>query len=105
MSDERDSSSYALYYFGFSANLGYPILYLEDLYVKPEWRRQKIATTLLQKLAGLALQRECIRLEWHVFSWNEEARAFYDAFGGKAKHDLIQMRLGRDALSELTRRM
>jgi SAM-dependent methyltransferase len=94
---------YALYYYGFSANLGRPFLYLEDLYVKPEWRRQKVARTLMKKLARYALEKECVRLEWHVYSFNTSARAFYDTLSAKAKDDLRQMRLEKKALLELAK--
>ncbi len=63
---------YALYYYGFSAKRGQPILYLEDLYVKPNYRGEGIG--------------------WHVFDWNEKAKAFYKSLGAYMREDLIQVR-------------
>lgn len=94
--------AYALYYYGFSANQGYPILYLEDLYVKPEYRNLGIGTRFLKRLAQHALQRNCCRLEWHVFSWNREAINFYKKIGGILKEDLIQVRLEKERLPKIT---
>lgn len=93
---------YALYYYGFSANQGFPILYLEDLYVKPDYRDLGIGTRFLKRLAQYALQKNCCRLEWHVFSWNREAIAFYKKIGGMLKEDLIQVRLEKEQLQKIT---
>lgn len=92
---------YALYYYGFSANRGFPILYLEDLYVKQEYRGQGIGNSFLKKLAKYAKQQECCRLEWHVFKWNDAAIEFYEKLGGAFREDLIQVRIESDALEIL----
>lgn len=92
---------YALYFYTFSANQGLPILYLEDLYVKPEYRKQGIGLGLLKQLARFASVRQCCRLEWHVFDWNESAIKFYQKIGGVFKDDLIQMRLEKESLLQL----
>lgn len=92
---------YALYYYGFSANQGHPILYLEDLYIKPEHRGLGIGSQLLKQMAQYALQKDCCRLEWHVFSWNDQAIRFYKKIGGVLREDLIQVRLDKDGLQKL----
>jgi L-amino acid N-acyltransferase YncA len=92
---------YALYYYAFSANQGRPILYLEDLYVKPEYRGLGIGSQFLKQLAKYATQNDCCRLEWHVFSWNDSAIGFYQKLGGVLRNDLIQVRLEKDALQRL----
>lgn len=92
---------YALYYYGFSANRGFPILYLEDLYVKQEYRGQGIGSSFLKKLARYAKQKECCRLEWHVYNWNDSAIEFYKKIGGIFRKDLIQVRIENDALERL----
>lgn len=92
---------YALYYYAFSANQGLPILYLEDLYVKPEYRGIGIGSQFLKQLAKYATQNDCCRLEWHVFSWNDSAISFYQKLGGVLRNDLIQVRLEKDALQRL----
>lgn len=92
---------YALYYYAFSANQGRPILYLEDLYVKPEYRGGGIGSQFLKQLAKYAIEKDCCRLEWHVFSWNASAISFYQKLGGILRNDLIQVRLENEALQRL----
>ena len=92
-SSEDKVIGYALYYYGFSSNQGRPILYLEDLYVKPEYREQGIGTEFLKKLATYAIKEGCCRLQWHVLAWNESAINFYRKLGGFLKEDSIQVRL------------
>jgi GNAT superfamily N-acetyltransferase len=62
-------------------------LYLEDLFVDPQWRRQGIARALLQRLAALAVERGCARFEWSVLDWNENAIRFYQSLGAKVLPD------------------
>lgn len=92
---------YVLYYYTFSANQGRPILYIEDLYVKLEYRGLGIASLFLKQLAKYAIQNDCCRLEWHVFSWNSSAISFYQKLGGVLKNELIQVRLENEALHKL----
>ena len=92
-SSEDKVIGYALYYYAFSTILGRPILYLEDLYVKPEYRGQGIGTEFLKKLATYAIKEGCCRLQWHVLAWNESAINFYRKLGGFLKEDSIQVRL------------
>lgn len=92
---------YALYYYTFSANQGAPILYLEDLYVKPEYRGYGIGSQFLKQLAQYARQKGCCRLEWHVFAWNESAIRFYENIGGVLRKDLVQVRLEKESMQKL----
>jgi RimJ/RimL family protein N-acetyltransferase len=75
---------------------------LEDLYVKPEYRGIGIGICFLKQLVQYALQKNCCRLEWHVFSWNEAAIKFYQKIGGTLKEDLIQVRLEKEHMQRLT---
>lgn len=92
---------YVLYYYAFSANQGLPILYVEDLYVKPEYRGMGIGSQFFKQLARYAIQKDCCRMEWHVFSWNDTAISFYQKLGGVLRNDLIQVRLEKAALQKL----
>lgn len=92
---------YALYFFGFSGWQGYPILYVDDLYVSAGYREAGIGTALLKKLAAYGQQHNCCRLEWHVFDWNDSAISFYQKIGGHLRKDLLLVRLERDALNQL----
>ncbi len=85
--------AYALYFYTFSAHQGYPVLYLEDLYVKPAYRKQGIGSALMSRLAQHAREHYCCRMEWHVLDWNQEAIAFYHKLDTHLRKDLILVRL------------
>lgn len=74
---------FALFFHNFSTFLGKPGLYLEDLFVRPEFRRRGYGRAMLVHLAQLAVERECGRFEWSVLDWNEPAINFYEALGAK----------------------
>lgn len=78
---------FALFFYNYSTFLTKPGIYLEDLFVLPEYRRQGIGKTLLTYLAQLALERDCGRLEWSVLDWNESAIAFYEHMGASILPD------------------
>jgi GNAT superfamily N-acetyltransferase len=77
------SAGFALYFFNYSTFLAKPGLYLEDLYVKPEFRGKGLGKALLLYLAALANARGCGRMEWAVLDWNADAIAFYESLGAK----------------------
>ncbi|MCK4465416.1 MAG: GNAT family N-acetyltransferase [Bacteroidales bacterium] len=91
---------YALFFFNFSTFLGRPGLYIEDLYVKPEFRSRGIGKELLKHCATLAKERNCGRMEWWVLEWNP-ARKFYENLGAKAMDELIVYRLTGKPLEKL----
>ena len=74
-------AAFALFFHNFSTFLGRRGLWLEDLYVRPEFRRQGCAKALLRALAGLARERGCGRFEWAVLDWNASAIEFYQSLG------------------------
>lgn len=78
---------FALFFHNFSTFLGRPGLYLEDLYVRPAWRGRGIGKSLLQHLAGVAVERGCGRFEWSVLDWNAQAIAFYQKLGATVMPD------------------
>jgi len=94
-------AGFALYFHNFSTFLGKPGIYLEDLYVRPEFRGSGIGRQLLVKLAHLALQRGCGRLEWSVLDWNEPSIGFYRQLGAVAMDDWTVYRVSDDALRKL----
>jgi GNAT superfamily N-acetyltransferase len=83
---------FALFFHNYSTFLGRRGLYLEDLFVLPDWRRQGYGTALLRALARVAVDRGCGRLEWSVLAWNEPALRFYEALGAKL---LVEWRICR----------
>jgi GNAT superfamily N-acetyltransferase len=76
-----EAAGFALFFHNFSTFLGKPGIYLEDLYVRPEFRSRGIGRTLLIHLARLARERGYGRLEWSVLDWNEPAIGFYRGIG------------------------
>jgi ribosomal protein S18 acetylase RimI-like enzyme len=83
------------HYSTFHTNWG---LYLEDLYVRPEYRGKGVGFALLRQVARLAVERGCVRLEWQVLDWNTPAIDFYHRIGATAMDDWITMRLTGPAL-------
>lgn len=75
---------FAIFFHNFSTFLGRRGLYLEDLYVKPEFRGRGFGTTMLAWLARLAVERGCARFEWAVLDWNTPAIRFYENLGAKS---------------------
>ncbi|MDB5699669.1 MAG: N-acetyltransferase [Alphaproteobacteria bacterium] len=98
---EREAVGFALFFHNFSTFEGRPGLYLEDLYVRPEARGLGAGKALLARLAQLALERDCARLEWAVLDWNAPAIAFYRAIGATALDEWTVQRLDGDALARL----
>jgi GNAT superfamily N-acetyltransferase len=95
------AAAFALFFHNFSTFKGKRGLYLEDLFVLPEFRGRSIGKALLQYLAQLALQRDCARFEWAVLDWNRPARDFYESLGAEAKSDWIIHRVSGPALQRL----
>ena len=93
--------AFALYYFTYSTFAGLPGLYLEDLFVKPDFRGQGLGHALLQHLAKLAKDRGCWRIEWAVLHWNQSAIRFYEKLGAIPMNDWAVYRLSGAALSKL----
>jgi GNAT superfamily N-acetyltransferase len=89
---------FALFFHNFSTFLGRHGLYLEDLFVVPEWRGKGVGKQLLAHVATIAESRKCGRMEWAVLDWNESAIAFYRRMGA---HVLDEWRLCRLTGSEL----
>jgi GNAT superfamily N-acetyltransferase len=81
--ENRESAGFALYFFNYSTWLGKPGLYLEDLFVLPEFRGQGIGKALLQRVAAIAEEKGCLRLQWEVLDWNTPAIEFYRAMGAE----------------------
>ncbi len=90
---------FALFFTTFSTFLGRPGIYLEDLYVRPAFRRQGHGRRLLLSVAALARERRCGRLEWAVLDWNAAAIAFYTRIGAVALDDWTTFRLAGPALA------
>lgn len=99
-SDGRPAG-FALYFFNYSTWLGRPGLYLEDLFVPPEFRGLGIGKALLQRVAGIAVEKGCLRLQWEVLDWNTPAIDFYAAMGAEFLDTWRNVRVTGDALLRL----
>ncbi|MGB5079013.1 MAG: GNAT family N-acetyltransferase [Sphingorhabdus sp.] len=99
---DGQAQGFALFFHNFSTFEGKPGIYLEDLFVRSEARGAGLGKALLSKLAAIALERDCARLEWSVLDWNEPAIQFYRKLGAKAMDDWTIFRVDGSALSELS---
>ncbi len=97
-------AGFALFFHNFSTFLGQRGLYLEDLYVKPEFRGLGLGRRLMIHLAQLALARDCGRFEWWVLDWNAPAIAFYRELGAQPMDEWTVQRVTGDALAALAAR-
>ena len=93
-------AGFALYFFNYSTFLAKPGLYLEDLFVKPEYRGAGTGKALLLHLAKIANARGCGRMEWTVLDWNEPAIKFYDSLGARRMNEWKICRLTGPALTQ-----
>ena len=92
---------FALFFHNFSTFLGRAGLYLEDLYVKPEYRGNGYGKMILKKLATIAVERKCGRLEWRCLDWNKASIDFYVSLGAEPMSDWTVYRIAGNTLSHL----
>ena len=92
---------FALYFHNFSTFLGRAGIYLEDLYVKPEYRGKGYGKAILKKLASIAVERGCGRLEWWCLDWNKPSIDFYRSLGAEPMDDWTVYRIAGKALTNL----
>ena len=94
-------AGFALFFHNFSTFLGRSGVYLEDLYVKPEYRGRGYGKGLLKKLAQIAVERGCGRLEWWCLDWNKPSIDFYLSLGAEPMKDWTVYRIAGDTLQKL----
>jgi GNAT superfamily N-acetyltransferase len=100
---DGECAGFALFFPNYSTFLAQPGIYLEDLYVKPEHRGKGIGFALLQRLAKLAVERGCGRVEWAVLDWNQPSIDFYKKLGAVPMDEWTTFRLTGAALEKLGR--
>lgn len=101
---DAECAGFALFFPNYSTFLARPGIYLEDLFVKPHLRGRGIGSALLQRLAALAVERGCGRLEWEVLDWNHPSIEFYKKLGAQPMVEWIKYRLAGEALKTLAAR-
>lgn len=97
---DQEPAGFAVFFTNYSTFLAQPGLYLEDLFVRPEWRGRGIGKSLLLHLAKLANARGYGRMEWTVLDWNESAIAFYEGLGARRMREWQLCRLTGAALAQ-----
>ena len=92
---------FAVYFFNYSTFLGRPGLYLEDVFVMPEHRGQGVGKAILRRLAQIAAEKDCGRMEWSCLKWNRSAIDFYLSLGAKDKNEWTVYSLNREKIEVL----
>ena len=94
-------AGFAFYFFNYSTWVGRPGIYVEDLFVLPQFRRLGIGRALLKQVAAIAVESGCQRLQWEVLDWNAPAIDFYRAIGAEFLDEWRNVRLSGEALNAL----
>ena len=102
LEDEKDVG-FALFFHNFSTFLGRAGIYLEDLFVLPEFRGRGYGKALLKRLAAIAVERGCGRLEWWCLDWNKPSIDFYLSLGAEPMSDWTTYRITGDTLKEMAK--
>lgn len=97
--EEDVEVGFALFFHNFSTFLGRAGIYLEDLYVRPEYRGKGYGKAILKKLASIAVERGCGRLEWWCLDWNKPSIDFYLSLGAKQMGDWTVYRIAGNTLT------
>lgn len=103
--EDGTPAGFALFFHNFSTFLAQPGIYLEDLFVKPEYRGRGYGKALLARLAQIARERNCGRVEWAVLDWNEPSIAFYESLGARKMDEWHTFRLTGPALDRLAKKL
>jgi GNAT superfamily N-acetyltransferase len=99
--ENAEPVGFAVFFHNFSTWLGRPGLYLEDLFVRPEKRGKGYGRALLERLAQIAKERGCGRMEWAVLDWNDPAIQFYRKLGAKPMNEWTVFRLTGEGIAKL----
>jgi GNAT superfamily N-acetyltransferase len=100
---EQNTVGFALFFSNYSTFLTKPGIYLEDLFVLPDYRRRGIAKAMLIYIAQLARDRDAGRLEWSVLDWNDPAIDFYKSIGASIMEEWRICRVTEDSISRLAK--
>jgi len=100
---QGENVGYAIFFPSYSTFIGKAGIWLEDLYVKPEFRGRGMGKALISALVDLAEERGCQRLEWSVLDWNERAIQFYRSLGADVMPDWRITRFDREGIEHLSR--
>lgn len=94
-------AGFALFFYNYSTWRGRPGIYLEDVFVRPEFRKKGIGKALLAHLAQIAVREGCARFEWQVLDWNTPAIEFYKSLGASVMKEWLTLRVTGESLKKL----
>ena len=94
-------AGFALFFYHYSTWRGQPTLFLEDLFVRPQYRGKGIGKALLVHLAGIAMKENCGRFEWQVLDWNTPSIEFYKSLGAEIMKEWLPMRVSGEGIARL----
>lgn len=103
VSENGQEVGFALFFHNYSTFVGRAGLYLEDLFVLPEYRGKGYGKALLKELAKIAVERKCGRMEWACLNWNQPSINFYLSIGAKPMKDWTVYRLTEDKILDLSK--
>ena len=98
---DGEKAGFALWFNNFSTWLARPGIFLEDLYVRPQFRKHGIGKALIKRLAEIAVENGWGRVEWWCLKWNKPSLAFYDSLGARQMEEWTPLRLDSEALAHL----
>ncbi len=98
---DGEPAGYAIYFFTFSSFIGRAGIWLEDLYVRPQFRHRGLGRSLIEAVARIGAARNCGRFEWTALNWNQNALEFYRGLGARVMGEWIMLRLDAEGLKQL----
>ena len=98
---DGELAGYAIYFFTFSSFVGRAGIWLEDVYVRPEFRRRGLGLDLIRAVAQIGVERNCGRFEWTALDWNENALNFYRKLGAREMDEWVLLRMNAAELRRL----
>jgi len=94
-------AGYAIYFFTFSSFIGRPGIWLDDLYVRPAFRRQGLGRAMIEGVARIGADRDCGRFEWTALNWNKNALDFYRNLGARTMDEWVLVRMNAEGLRRI----
>lgn len=98
---DKKAVGYAIFFETYSSFLALPTLYLEDLFILPEFRKQQVGRALFRSCVAEARKRSCGRMEWMVLDWNQLAIGFYEKLGATRLAGWLPFRLRREDFGKI----
>lgn len=98
---DGEVAGYAIYFFTFSSFVGRAGIWLEDVYVRPQFRKRGLGRRLIEAVARIGAERGCGRFEWAALNWNERALEFYRGLGARVMSEWVLLRVGPAELRRL----